>query len=346
MEERAVGAHLVGSIPLGSADEVFQAAAWALGDHLRRMPDGETGPRADWIMWQYPVFSALPQFGVGSPGQSSYRTMPQLHLLPDQPDEVSFDKLGYALAARSSYRRFEARKQEGLIPADCRFLVSLPTPIAPVSAFVAMEDQAAVEPLYEAGMLAEVSTIADAIPHDQLAIQWDARYEFAMLEQAMAAWFPDVAGGITERLLRLGGAVPAEVELGYHLCYGDDEHGHFVQPDDAGRLVQVANGLAAGLDRRLDFLHLPVPADRADENYFAPLDELHLQEHTELYLGLLHPGDSPERARERIDAAARHVSGFGVATECGWGRGGAGAVRGLLELHREVSAPLRERSTV
>ena len=26
-----------------------------LGDRVRRLPDGETGPRADWIVWQYPV---------------------------------------------------------------------------------------------------------------------------------------------------------------------------------------------------------------------------------------------------------------------------------------------------
>ena len=61
---------------------------------------------------------------------------------------------------------------------------------------------------------------------------------------------------------------------------------------------------------------------------------------TDLYLGLIHPADGADGARRRIDAAREHVDGFGVATECGWGRGGAAAVDGLLELHRELSAPL------
>jgi ubiquinone/menaquinone biosynthesis C-methylase UbiE len=85
---------------------------------------------------------------------------------------------------------------------------------------------------------------------------------------------------------------------------------------------------------------MPVPHDRDDDAYFAPLSDLRLPGETELYLGLLHPADGEDGARRRIAAAQRHVAGFGVATECGWGRGGAAAVEGLLELHRAVSAPL------
>src|SRR2546428_276832 len=51
----AHGAHLVGSVPLASAEAVFQAVAGAIGDRLRRIPDGETGPRADWIVWELQV---------------------------------------------------------------------------------------------------------------------------------------------------------------------------------------------------------------------------------------------------------------------------------------------------
>jgi hypothetical protein len=70
------GVHLVGSVPLASADAVFRTVAAAVGDRLRRMPDGETGPRSDWILWQYPVFSSRPQFEVGPPSEDSYRTLP------------------------------------------------------------------------------------------------------------------------------------------------------------------------------------------------------------------------------------------------------------------------------
>jgi SAM-dependent methyltransferase len=340
MEESApVGVHLVGSIPLGSAEEVFRGVAGAIGDRLRRLPDGETGARSDWIVWQYPLFSSRPQFEMGPPGASSYRALPQLRLRTGvDTSGLAFEELGYASAAMASYDTFARLKRDGAIPAGCRFLVSLPTPLAPVSAFVALEDQAELEPVYEAQMRAEVERILAAIPADQLAIQWDARYEFAMLEGAIAVWFEDVEAGVVERLLRLGSFVPAGVELGYHLCYGDDESGHFAEPEDAGKLVAVANALTE-LERPPDWIHLPVPAEREDDRYFAPLGELRLAASTELYLGLIHAGDA-DGSRRQIAAAREHVQGFGIATECGWGRGGAAAVAGLLELHRELSAPL------
>jgi hypothetical protein len=240
----------------------------------------------------------------------------------------------------SSHQIYARLRDEGVIPAGCRFLVSLPTPLAPVSAFVALEHQADLEPVYEAQMAREVERILDAIPPEQLAIQWDARYEFAMLDGAIAVWFGDVRAGILERLLRLGRHVPAEVELGYHLCYGDDEHGHFSEPQDSKDLVAVANALAEGLERPLNWIHMPVPESRDDDGWFAPMRELRLGPETELYLGLVHPADRDEGALRRIAAARRHVARFGVATECGWGRGTAEAVMGLLELHRGVSAPL------
>jgi hypothetical protein len=255
-------------------------------------------------------------------------------------DGMSFDELGYASAAMSSYAIFARLRDEGVIPAHCRFLVSLPTPLAPVSAFVALEHQADLEPIYEAQMAREVERILDAIPHADLAIQWDARYEFAMLDGAIAVWFGDARAAILERLLRLGRHVPPDVELGYHLCYGDEEHGHFSEPQDSKDLVAVTNALGDGLERPLNWIHMPVPQSRDDEGWFSPLGDLRLPPETELYLGLLHPADRDEGALRRIEAARRCVPQFGVGTECGWGRGTAEGVMGLLELHRGASAPL------
>ena len=45
------GVLLVGSVPLRSAEEVFQVMAAELGDRVTQLPDGETGPRSDWIVW-------------------------------------------------------------------------------------------------------------------------------------------------------------------------------------------------------------------------------------------------------------------------------------------------------
>src|SRR5690606_27832431 len=53
---------IVGSVPLGGAEAVFRALAGALGARVRRLPDGETGARLNWIEFQTPVFDSHPMF--------------------------------------------------------------------------------------------------------------------------------------------------------------------------------------------------------------------------------------------------------------------------------------------
>jgi len=180
------------------------------------------------------------------------------------------------------------------------------------------------------------------VPHDQLAIQWDTNFEFGMLEGVFPVWFEDAKGGILERLLRLSRQVPPDVELGYHFCYGDVQHRHFKEPADAGKLVGVANALTASLGRPLNWIHLPVPRPRVDDAYYAPLEALRLRPETELYLGLVHYTDGVEGTARRIEVARRFVSGFGIATECGWGRRAPATIPELLRIHRELSGPIQQ----
>jgi len=339
----AHGAHLVGSVPLASAEVVFRTVAAGIGDRLRRIPDGETGPRSDWIVWQLPVFTSQQQLEVVPPGPNSWRPLPRVRLAEGaRPENVIFEALGYAEAAVASYRVFASLKRDGLVPVACRFQVCLPTPLAPISAFVVPEHQGLLERVYEDRLLGELRLILQDVPHDQLAIQWDTNFEFGMLEGVFSVWFEDVRAGILERLLRLSRQVPPDVELGYHFCYGDVQHRHFKEPGDAGNVVGVANALAASLSRPLNWIHLPVPRNRADEAYYAPLSELRLRPETELYLGLVHHTDGVEGTARRMEIARRFVSGFGVATECGWGRRAPSTVPELLRIHREVSVPVQQ----
>jgi ubiquinone/menaquinone biosynthesis C-methylase UbiE len=340
-----LGVHLVGSVPLGSADEVFRTLSRELGDRIRRLPDGETGPRADWIVWQYPVLSSRPQFEVGPPAPHSYRALPQLRLRSDKDGgDLSFGSLGYAEAALASYRTFGLLKRDGIIPRGCRLQVSLPTPLAPVSAFVALGDQAAVEPAYEAAMSAELEQILETIPHDQLALQWDTNVEFGMLEGDIPTWFPDATAGILERLLRISRLAPFDVELGFHFCLGHDEDTPRHVPADLGHMVEIANALAGKLDRPINWVHMPLAPGRADDAFLEPLRDLRLHSETELYLGLLRPGASTE---DVLDAAAlaRPLAGeFGVATPCGWGRLPPRLLPELLAAHVRASRPITDLS--
>src|SRR5262245_18450780 len=246
-----LGAHLVGSVPLASSGDVFRTLSDGLGDRLRRMPDGETGPRADWILWQYPVLSSRPQFEVAPPAPGSYRALPRLRLRSeDEAAELQFGSLGYADAAAASYGTFAPLKRDGVVPPGCRFQVCLPTPLAPVSAFVEVADQEVVERAYEAAMTVELEQILEAIPNDQLALQWDTNVEFGRLEGDLPTWFRDVKAGILGRLIRISRMIPSEVELGFHFCLGHDEQAERHVPKDTGRMVEIANALAASLDRR------------------------------------------------------------------------------------------------
>ncbi|HEV2581816.1 MAG TPA: hypothetical protein VGT44_13260, partial [Ktedonobacteraceae bacterium] len=177
------GVHLVGSIPLSSAEDVFRTTSSMLGGRLRRVPDGETGIRSGWIGWQYPLFASNPSFETVAPPPNAYVPRSRFKLRSPRPSgAITFEQLGYADAALDSYRLFSQLKNDGIIPAQYRFQVCLPTPLAPISSFIAVEDQAEVEPAYEAAMLRDLERILDAIPQDDLAIQWDTAAEFIILE--------------------------------------------------------------------------------------------------------------------------------------------------------------------
>ena len=337
MQQRSV--HLVGSIPLANEEEVFRTASTILGDRTARIPDGETGVRTNWIGWQTDVFARNPSLEPVPQTDKEYGQLVQYRLRPGvTPGAITFGNLGYADAAIASYTTFARLKREGAIAPSPRFQVCLPTPLAPVAGYVETTSQAAVELAYEARMLAELDQICAAIPHDQLAIQWDTAVEFALWEGAVwKVHLADVRGGIIDRLVRIGEAVPGDVEMGYHLCYGDAGHQHFVQPTDAAHLVTVANAISARVRRPINWIHMPVPRERTDDAFFAPLAGLALHPETELYLGVVHYTDGVAGTRARIAAAERVVPTFGIATECGFGRRSPETVAPLLAIHRDVA---------
>jgi len=330
--------HLVGSVPLANAEEVFRTTSSIVGEHIRRMPDGETGVRSDWIGWQFPVLEQTPYLLAVPPVPGRYAARPHVRLDPAIGNTpLTIGTLGYADAARSSYTLFSRLRQEGVLPAYSRFQVSLPPPLDVITAFVERLDRTPVERAYEARMLAELDEIIAAIPHNQLAIQWDMPMDMGILEGVIPSHLDNPRVQILERLIRLSTHIPAEVELGYHLCYGDNAGRHFKQPQDTGVMVNFANALTSTLARPIQWFHMPVPQDRNDDAYFAPLRNLVLSPETELYLGLVHDTDGVEGTRQRITAAQHSIAQFGIATECGFGRRSPETIVELLKLHAEVA---------
>jgi hypothetical protein len=332
--------HLVGSVPLADSETVFRTTAEILGDRIKRMPDGETGPRGDWVQWLAHLVRDHPQFELpggridyAAQGQRAYyRVKPGI-----DPAAVSFGALGYAAHARESYALFARLKAAGVIHAGARMLVAMPTPLAFLQVLIAAEQRAALERAYWQRAMDEVAAIVAAVPARELAIQWDTVFEVLILEGVRKSAIDDSRAGLIDRLRRLGAAVPDEAELGYHFCYGDMSHRHSLEPRDTGVMVDLANDLAHALPRRLDFLHMPVPRGRDDDAYFAPLSRLALPPATELYLGLVHHTDGIDGTRRRVAAASRVRADFGIGTECGFGRRPPETIRRLLEIHAEVA---------
>ena len=188
-------------------------------------------------------------------------------------------------------------------------------------------------------MLTALRSILDAISHHDLSIQWDICQEVLIFEDYFPYRPDDYKLQIFDQMTRLGAQVPADVELGYHLCYGTPRDEHLVMPKDTAILVEVANGLASKLQRQLDFLHMPVPRDRVDDAYYAPLAKLKLPPETELYLGLIHHQDH-SGDKQRIATAQKVIPSFGIASECGWGRTDPERVPGLIESHRLAASNL------
>src|SRR6186713_20453 len=109
--------HLVGSVPLHNAREVFATVSGVLGSRLKRIPDGETGERSDWITWLEPAFSENPAleksdelFRVHATGTARIRYRLRSG---KSVDDVRFDNLFYADIARACMTNFLRSSAKG-----------------------------------------------------------------------------------------------------------------------------------------------------------------------------------------------------------------------------------------
>lgn len=341
-QQQPQGVHLVGSIPLSSTEEVFRHVCKALPNHLHRIPDGETGERGLFVVWQFKLF----------PEETWAWGVPAGQHRPDE--EVTAEDVarvvaslppiqtGYDDAAVASYAIFRKLKDEGVIPKHIRFQVSLPTTTG-LLVCLRRPYRTALEPLYLDALGRALAVIQTTIPAHDLAIQWDVATDYGILEGVpfLQPWFSPVHSGVVDRILWLADKVADDVPMGFHHCYGDYDHKHYVEPRDTATMVGVANALFARLRRPVAWIHMPVPKGRDDVEYFAPLRDLvpNLAPETEFYLGLVH-ADDEAGTRRRIKAAEQAgVRRFGLATECGIGRTPARELDSIFAISTSLSKP-------
>lgn len=334
--------YLVGSVPMASAEEVFTRVGGALGPYLKWLPDGETGQRLDWITWLEPIFAGNPAltpsgttFRVhdGADPHTRYRLKPGLSAA-----DVVLDNLLYADTAIASYAVFARLKRTGVIPAHVKFQVDLVPAHSVLWLYIDDDLQAALDPIYNAAVKREIDKIAAAIPASELAIQLDvASAVFARLQRGAASSYgsdkPQMQQRFGEILIDLADHVPASVDLLFHFCYGDANHKHVVEPEDMTDMVELANRLAERIARPIQMIHMPVPRNRFDDAYFAPLQRLQMDPKTLLVLGLVHHTDGLAGTQRRMTVAARFRSDFGIGTECGFGRRPRDTIGELIDIH-------------
>lgn len=228
------GCHLVGSVPFTDAEDVFRTCLTDLPGRLKRIPDGETGERHYFTLWQAGIFpdemkSAFAHNDAIT-GDRDYSPAEAAEIL--QKWQSGPVETGYDTAAIQSYAVFRRLKASGAIPADVRFTVCIPTVANVIFPFLQRVFQAPAEPIYEAALFRAMRNLQDAIPHDQLAIQidiagdtafWEATKREAKgtgLEWFKPWWEGDVKDYMTAYILRMFSQVDADVELGIHNCYG------------------------------------------------------------------------------------------------------------------------------
>lgn len=335
----------MGSIPFDSEQTVFKRVFEALPGRVATVPDGECNSRSTFVLWQRfafpiemqsPIFAGIEPAGVAYPKDLD-------HMPPTRHDEV----------AVSSYQTFVKSRTDGVIPSGVRFQVSLPGTLNVVLAHVKPEYQEQAFKAYEKQYLQDAARIADKIPAADLAVQIDSSVETAFLEYErgnqsnqsdgfIRPFFSNVRENTIASLVRLAKVfVDPDIKFGFHLCYGDIEHQHFMQPKDLDLCAGMANELVRELKpfRRVDWIHMTVPKDRMDDSYFAPLKHLDIGD-AKLFLGLVHPHDEPGTSQRITAAQTAYKRPFGVATECGLGRVPLDDIDNIFEISRNVSDPV------
>src|SRR5581483_8460282 len=250
--------HFVGSIPLPDSATVFRTLSDACGGHLLRLPDGETGIRKTWIKFLQDVLAENPAIEIAHdvpPFQFKQwdgkvvREIPRLRIKPDMTPNRKDFKTGYAELAIASFAVFDRIEKDGTIPQGVKYQISIPTPIAPTYNNMGPDDRPKLLPALTQHFIGEVHAIAAALPNDRIAIQWDVCQEVLAWEGYYEPGPVDFRTETIASLNEIGDAVPAAIELGYHLCYGSPNDEHMVLPKDTGIMVEMTNAVSAAVKR-------------------------------------------------------------------------------------------------
>lgn len=350
--------YLTGSINQPTVEDALRFVGSRLQPAVSRVPDGEPGDRANWVLTQTPYFLDNPTLDTSdADGRTVARLFPGT-----TATDVTFPRFDYQDHAAASYQLFRAARDRGEIAAGSKFLVSIPTPLNAANFFVDFGSQVEVALAYEGALRDSVDAIQAAIPREDLVIQWDLPVEDAIVE----GWFPNPYDDVEEiyaATARAASWVHEDVELAFHLCWGDSKFGaspfmgdppdelaaarggRHIYPRDASTIVAVSNGLSRHVPRRIDAIQAATVTTWDKLAHWQPLANLAIEPQTQFYLGLVHAEDGAAGARYRAALAAKFLDGFGLSTECGLGRHSAEQLDQVVDAVDELFATQKARQS-
>ncbi|MBO0691066.1 MAG: hypothetical protein J2P40_16040, partial [Candidatus Dormibacteraeota bacterium] len=231
-----------------TVEDVFRRCAAALDGHVSMLPDGELDARSQWIAFiprhayhGHPDITTLSRHTYDDWQATGYNDQWRV-TVREGVDRVDLARVGYADEARRSWDVFERLRSEGAIPAGARFMVALPLTESGTRPFVGnARDFEILWQGYNEALAREIAELCELVPHEDLAIQFDMARETAAVE-GFEFNFPNAdlrrlpADGLeryAQALAELAPAIPEDVWLGLHVCYGSLGHKHGESPDSA-----------------------------------------------------------------------------------------------------------------
>ena len=259
-------------------------------------------------------------------------------------EELRFETWPRIDDAIESYGVFSALRDEGVIPANVRFQVSLPFRTSTLIGFkAALRARLPDRGRGVGGPRRARDRATDECDTglDDLAIQWDVCWEVLDLE-GVIDWTEDDAwerfAGPVSRITRLhsrGHARRLSPVLRHLPDVADVRGARHGAPGQDGQLRR-------GELRSPRRLGCTSPGPRTcaarTSRFFAPLTGLKTPD-TRVYLGIVLPIDGADGLRRRHATASKYLDDFGVAMYCGFGRQpGADGMETMREHRRVVEA--------
>lgn len=333
--------HLVGTIPVGTTQDALRLVIDTVGDRVAGwLPDGETGPRRNWIGRLVENLRNHDDLELASDGDwSDYESTPRFRT--KKGHTFSAVELDYFEHFEDSWPEFQKVRSD-LGRPDLAFQIGVPGPLDVAFAAFGFNPVAGfrnARPFVNA-TVREIERIDD-VAGDEVVYQLEIPIEVEVTTRIPSPIRSMGVRWLARKVLRVVADSPEGTRWGFHLCVGDMNNEAFSRLSDARPAVQLANALVAQFPpgRKLEFVHMPLAhgsiPPTTDRVFYEPLGDLDLPEDVRFIAGFAHERQSLEEQR-KVRSIIEDLVGHpvDVASSCGLGRRGVEAATSNLTQSR------------